>query len=330
MSSEVTQYRPEDVSVPASADGLNPGQRNEMVEMAKLMSKAAVSVPKHLQGNPGDCLAIVHQASKWGMDPFLVAQKTSVINGALMYEGQLVHAVLIHSGVLESRLRFDFSGQGQQRECTATGTIRGEDEPRSVTARMPGPKDAKNSPLWQTDPDQQLTYKAARVWARRHAPEVMLGVYVREDDWMPARGQTPQQNQTNPVDHINAQISGEPQTLEAEDIEPDQPAPDAEPEAAPAEAEPPPYDPDTGELLPAGDDDDPRQCSEDRLREMAAALGRSIQAAETPEELEQVVRRNAKLTGALASRAPHWHQTLIEDRIPARRQELGGDAEGEG
>ena len=39
----------------------------------------------------------------------------------------------------------------------------------------------KNSPLWKGDPQQQLGYYSARAWARRHFPELLLGVYTREE-----------------------------------------------------------------------------------------------------------------------------------------------------
>jgi hypothetical protein len=35
----------------------------------------------------------------------------------------------------------------------------------------------KRSPLWQTDPDQQLGYYARRSWARRHKPSILLGMH---------------------------------------------------------------------------------------------------------------------------------------------------------
>jgi hypothetical protein len=35
--------------------------------------------------------------------------------------------------------------------------------------------------MWIKQPDQQLVYAGTRVWARRHAPEVMLGVYAPEE-----------------------------------------------------------------------------------------------------------------------------------------------------
>ena len=35
--------------------------------------------------------------------------------------------------------------------------------------------------MWTKQPDQQLVYFATRAWARRHTPEVMLGVYSPEE-----------------------------------------------------------------------------------------------------------------------------------------------------
>ena len=36
---------------------------------AEIMSKGAATVPKHLAGNAADCMAIIIQASSWGMNP---------------------------------------------------------------------------------------------------------------------------------------------------------------------------------------------------------------------------------------------------------------------
>jgi hypothetical protein len=57
--------------------------------------------------------------------------------------------------------------------------VKGEAKPREVTVFL---ADAKTSnALWTKQPDQQLVYAGTRVWARRHAPEVMLGVYAPEE-----------------------------------------------------------------------------------------------------------------------------------------------------
>ena len=64
------------------------------------MAKGKVTVPEHLRGNVGDCMAIATQAMLWNMDPFVVAQKTHIVSGRLGYEAQLVNAVLQNSGAI--------------------------------------------------------------------------------------------------------------------------------------------------------------------------------------------------------------------------------------
>lgn len=153
------------------------------VAVSQLMAKALVALPKHFHNAPGECLAIVMQARDWGMNPYAVAQKTSVINNRLMYEGQLVQAAINKSGILAERFSFTFEGKGEDLICTASALIKGDKERKSVTVNMPKPGEARNSPLWKTDPEQQLTYKACRIFCRRYCPEIMMGVYTPEDDW---------------------------------------------------------------------------------------------------------------------------------------------------
>jgi hypothetical protein len=153
---------------------------NTMVQTAHLMSKASVSLPKHLHNNPAECMAILMQSRDWKMNPYAVGQKTSIINGKLMYEGQLVNAVINSSGALAKRLEFKHKGTGQSMEVEVTGLLKGEVEPRSIIVKMP-PTDKQNSPQWKTDPEQQICYLAARKWVRRFVPEVLLGVYTPED-----------------------------------------------------------------------------------------------------------------------------------------------------
>ena len=148
------------------------------IQLAEMMARGKL-VPSHLHNSPGDCLMVIEASMRWQMSPFAVAQCTSVIQGKLMFEGKLVAAALNASGILSSRLDYEFSGAGQQRAVIVRGTLRGETKPREVTVFL---ADAKTSnSLWTKQPDQQLVYAGTRVWARRHAPEVMLGVYAPEE-----------------------------------------------------------------------------------------------------------------------------------------------------
>ena len=89
---------------------MDSAMMDRAMSLARLMAGGRSTVPKHLQNNEGDCMAVVMQSMQWGMNPFAVAQKTHLVNGALGYEGQLVNAVINNSGVLKDRLNFEWFG----------------------------------------------------------------------------------------------------------------------------------------------------------------------------------------------------------------------------
>jgi hypothetical protein len=165
-------------------NALVPQSMDQAIRMAEIMSRGKL-VPNHLQGSPGDCLMVIEQASRWGMSPFAVAQSTSVIQGKLMFEGKLVAAALHTSGALATRLSYDYTGEGNTRMVRVSATLAGETAPRCVDVKA---ADARTTnKMWTTQLDQQLAYHGARVWARRYAPEVMLGVYAPEEMEAPAQ-----------------------------------------------------------------------------------------------------------------------------------------------
>lgn len=163
---------------------LVPHDMNGAMQLAGMMAKGKL-VPQHLRDSPGDCLMVIEQAMRWNMSPFAVAQCTSVIQGKLMFEGKLVSAALHTSGIMEARLREEFSGEGQSRAVVLRGTLRGETQAREIKVTLAEAKTSNG--MWMKQPDQQLIYFATRAWARRHAPEVMLGVYAPEEFDEPKR-----------------------------------------------------------------------------------------------------------------------------------------------
>lgn len=170
--------------VTTGANALIPTSMEGAMRLAEMMARGKL-VPQHLHNQPGDCLMVIEQATRWGMSPFAVAQSTSVIQGKLMFEGKLVSAAIHASGILSSRLAYEFSGSGDTRAVTVSGTIKGEAEARTITVTL---KEAKTSNgMWTKQPDQQLVYFGNRAWARRHVPEIMLGVYSPEEMEVPAQ-----------------------------------------------------------------------------------------------------------------------------------------------
>lgn len=162
----------------SAASSMIPTDMTAALRLAEMMSTGRL-VPTHLQKSPGDCLMVIELAMRFRMSPFAVAQCTSVISGKLMLEGKLVAAAINSSGALDGRLDYEFHGANNTREVTVRGTLRGEAAPREMTVSLTEAK--TTNALWTRQPDQQLVYFATRAWARRHAPEVMLGVYSPEE-----------------------------------------------------------------------------------------------------------------------------------------------------
>lgn len=194
-----------------NADGLD-----KMLRFAQVMSQGTVTVPDHLKGQESDCLAITMQSAQWRMNPFAVAQKTHVIGGVLGYEAQLVNALISSSNAIQGRFKYEYGGNGWDK-CTTSKEIKetktGRNGSYEVTKRVRGWSDAdeqglfirvgatlrgddeitwgepvylssvviRNSPLWASNPKQQMAYLAVKYWARLYCPEVILGVYTPDE-----------------------------------------------------------------------------------------------------------------------------------------------------
>jgi hypothetical protein len=153
--------------------------------IAEAMSRASL-IPQHLKGGTkeetaANCFLVVNQALRWHMDPFLIAPETYSIQGKLGYQGKLVAAVINTRAGLAEKLRYDFSGEKGTDNFTVTvsGRFEGEAEPRTVSVSV-GQAKTQNQ-MWAKDPEQKLVYTGSIRWARRHAPEVIMGV-VTDDD----------------------------------------------------------------------------------------------------------------------------------------------------
>lgn len=149
--------------------------------IAEVMASSKVTVPKHLQGSKGDCMAIVLQSMNWGMNPFVVAQKTHIVNGALGYEAQLVNAVVQSQGFIAGAFQYEYQGTGEALECRVGAVLRGQKTVTwgewlkllNVTVR--------NSPLWKSNVKQQMGYLQVKNWARAYTPQAILGVYTPDE-----------------------------------------------------------------------------------------------------------------------------------------------------
>ncbi|HAT4984399.1 TPA: recombinase RecT [Serratia marcescens] len=216
MSNELIEVNNQPPTMTASNAVFNPQALGQLTSFASLMADSVVSVPAHFVGKPADCMAVVMQAMQWGMNPYAVAQKTHIVNGTLGYEAQLVNAVVTSSNAVRGRFHYEYAGDWSK--CTTSkevtvkkpakggGTydkvervrgwvdqdevglsirvgavLRGEEE---ITWGEPvylSSVAIRNSPLWATNPKQQIAYLAVKYWARLYCPEVILGVYTPDE-----------------------------------------------------------------------------------------------------------------------------------------------------
>jgi hypothetical protein len=188
----ITEIAPVPANISSTALVLSDDAMTKMLRIADLMASGKTTIPKHLQGNEGDCFAVCMQAMQWGMNPFSVAQKTHIVNGTLGYEAQLVIAVLNSSPALSTRINFAWSegnwqgvdgksDKSDERWAQVWATLKGEAEPRLRRVSMADVGTVRNSPNWISDPRQQLAYLTAKRWGRLHAPDVILGVYTPDE-----------------------------------------------------------------------------------------------------------------------------------------------------
>lgn len=198
---------------------LDVASMDSIMRLSEVMAKSRTTIPDHLKGSPADCAAVIMQAMQWQMNPYAVAQKTHIVNGTLGYEGQLVNAAITSSGVTRDRFHYEWFGAwekiiGKTRVVSVpekgkkgdkdykkayqfhaadydlkdeeglgiriSATLRGETHPRELTLLLVQAS-VRNSPLWATDPRQQLAYLAVKRWSRLYAPDVILGVYTPDE-----------------------------------------------------------------------------------------------------------------------------------------------------
>lgn len=223
---------------------------NSYKEIAKLMSQALVQVPDHFKGKPADCLAVVMQAAQWQMNPYVVAQKTHIINGTLGYEAQLINAVVSSSNAIVGRFHYEYKGSREDWKPKWVKEVRNgkdhwkpvfsENAAVKVGAVLAGETDITwgewiypcdqtvfNSPLWRSNPKQQAGYLAVKFWARFYTPDVLLGAYTPDElhDYESAKDITPTPDQQKGSKVLN-KLKGKTAQKQQEPIKEPEPSAD--------------------------------------------------------------------------------------------------------
>jgi len=177
---DVTDYAGVAVDNETQKDQISGVDWMKVIDLGKALAAMQDGMPPHVRGKWGIACRIAANAHMWQMDPFGIADQTYVVNNRLGYMSQLIHALINRNAPLMHRLECHYIGEGPERQCRVVGQFISGDEREYITPKIKDIK-VKNSPLWTNDADQQLWYFGVRSWGRKWVPEVVFGLYTREE-----------------------------------------------------------------------------------------------------------------------------------------------------
>lgn len=154
-------------------------------KMAASLAKSTI-VPKEFQNNANNALIAIEMASRLRTSPLMVMQHLYVVYGRPSWSAQYVIAMINGSGKYDMELQFEevADKNGKPYSCVCWT----EKDSRKVTgpvvtmdlAKAEGWYD-KNGSKWKTMPQMMLRYRAASFFGRMNCPDLMMGMYTREE-----------------------------------------------------------------------------------------------------------------------------------------------------
>ncbi len=174
---------------PAPAHSITAFSSAASFEAAQRMALALCSsniVPEQYRGkdNIGNAIVALEMAQRIGASPLAVMQNLNIIHGRPSWSSTFIIAALNSCGRF-SPLRFDVTGDGDDKSCVAWATDRAgerlEGPPASIAMAKAEGWFAKNGSKWKTMPELMLRYRAAAFFGRLYAPDVLNGMHATEE-----------------------------------------------------------------------------------------------------------------------------------------------------
>lgn len=203
-------------------------------------------VPKHYQGNPGNCMIALNMAQRLGCDPLMAMQNLYVVHGTPAWSAQFLIATFNKCGRFSS-LRYEFIGE----EGDDSWGCRAVAVELSTGEKLEGPlitialakKEqwyGKAGSKWQTMPEQMLRYRAAAWFVRVYAPEIAMGLHMAEEMLDAKANEFGVYEATGPATITVAEIKDGSEVIEAEPQPVEEPKANGKKKAAEAQDEAPP------------------------------------------------------------------------------------------
>lgn len=192
-----TQTHQQPLSVFVDANAFETGWR-----MAEALARSKM-IPQDYQGKPENTLIAIEVAQRTGASPLAVMQNLYIVHGRPGWSAQYIIAAVNASGRY-SPLRFELTGDGNERSCIAWATdksgVRLDSPPVSIEMAKQEGWYGKNGSKWKTMPELMLRYRAATLFGRLYAPEILMGMQTSDEiDDLPSEVHMGQAEEVRPA-----------------------------------------------------------------------------------------------------------------------------------
>lgn len=127
----------------------------------------------------------LEMANRIGASPFSVMQNIYIVHGKPSWSSTFVIASINGCGRFNA-MKFEMTGEGDNRTCVAVATERAtgdklESPPISIEMAKAEGWYGKAGSKWKTMPELMLRYRAATLFGRLYAPEILMGMRSVEE-----------------------------------------------------------------------------------------------------------------------------------------------------
>lgn len=159
---------------------LSPASTDDAWRLAELLAKSAI-IPQDLRNKPNDVLVMVLLGHELGIGPMQAIRKIDVIKGKPQASAELMVALCKQHPACRY-FRYVDKESDDKRATYVTHRV-GEDEPTKFTFTI---EDAKKLGLlgndnWTKQPKTMLRARASSALARIVYPDIVQGLYAREE-----------------------------------------------------------------------------------------------------------------------------------------------------
>jgi len=141
--------------------------------------------PGNEKGAVANCLIALDMALRLNMSPMMVMQNLYIVSGRPSWSAAFLVASINKSGLFKTPLRYEMSGEGDDRGCVAYAIDHSGEKLEStrITIKMAKAEGwfNKNGSKWQTMPEQMMKYRAASFFCRAYCPEVAMGMQTSDE-----------------------------------------------------------------------------------------------------------------------------------------------------